>query len=138
MGRVMVPVSLLNHESLCGWFPLGRTTTRDAQFTGEIYLELRIKSQLVRHAIQHSRTDEMYSICHTYPSLIIQSLSIFLPFSPLQDGMPMISCINIVMKLQILDFQFNVRLQFSVFPVGIFVCYLSVKLLLLLLLFIEN
>jgi hypothetical protein len=60
MGRVMVPVSFLNHESLCGWFPLGRTTTRDAQFTGEIYLELRIKSQLVRHAIQHSRTDEMY------------------------------------------------------------------------------
>ena len=48
MGRVMVPVSSLNHESLCGWFPLGRTSSRDAQFTGEIYLELRIKSQLVR------------------------------------------------------------------------------------------
>ena len=48
MGRVMVPVSLLTHESYCGWIPLGRTSTRDAQFTGEIYLELRIKSQLVR------------------------------------------------------------------------------------------
>jgi hypothetical protein len=48
MGRVMVPVSLLTHESYCGWVPLGRTSTRDAQFTGEIYLELRIKSQLVR------------------------------------------------------------------------------------------
>ena len=51
MGRVMVPVSLLSHESLCGWFPLGRTSSRDAQFTGEIYLELRIKSQLVRYLV---------------------------------------------------------------------------------------
>ena len=48
MGRIMIPVSLLNHDNLCGWFPLGRTTSRDAQFTGEIYLELRIKSQLVK------------------------------------------------------------------------------------------
>ena len=54
MGRVIVPVSSLNHESLCGWFPLGRTTARDAQFTGEIYLELRIKSQLVRHILYNS------------------------------------------------------------------------------------
>ena len=54
MGRVMVPVSLLSHESLCGWFPLGRTSSRDAQFTGEIYLELRIKSQLVSVVFNYS------------------------------------------------------------------------------------
>jgi hypothetical protein len=82
MGRVMVPVSFLNHESLCGWFPLGRTTTRDAQFTGEIYLELRIKSQLVRHAIHASTAEPMR--CTVFVTLVESNNSVIVHFPSFQ------------------------------------------------------
>ena len=51
MGRVMVPVSFLSQQPLCGWFSLGRTNVRDTSFTGEIYLELAIESLVVSKII---------------------------------------------------------------------------------------
>ncbi|CAB3988741.1 myotubularin-related 2-like isoform X3 [Paramuricea clavata] len=80
MGRVMVPVSLLTHESFCGWIPLGRTSPRDAQFTGEIYLELRIKSQLP--ITRWNADDQLYNYCDelTDFNLPIQGKSAVLSF----------------------------------------------------------
>ncbi|XP_028414380.1 uncharacterized protein LOC114537531 [Dendronephthya gigantea] len=80
MGRVMVPVSLLSHESLCGWFQLGRTSSRDAQFTGEIYLELRIKSQLP--ITRWNADEQLYKYCNELKDfeLPVQCISSVLNF----------------------------------------------------------
>lgn len=44
MGRVIIPLSILNEQRISGWYPLGRAAPKD-QITGEIYLELSLVAQ---------------------------------------------------------------------------------------------
>ena len=46
MGLIMVPVSKLCEQTLCGWYPLGRMSSRDT-VSGEIYLEITLKTEQV-------------------------------------------------------------------------------------------
>lgn len=41
MGRVIIPMSVLNEQRTSGWYPLGRAGPKD-EITGEVYLEITV------------------------------------------------------------------------------------------------